>query len=108
MEEEKKYLNNDQVERESWELIGVNVFLKNPEKGRVEMRFAYMPDIEDEFRIKDKEVILTKHVPIYIKRQVVSLIKQVLPGAKVKKKQVQREAPIPITISRKFKRKINE
>ena len=100
---EHKYLNNDQVEREEWELISVQVrFNKGTfESGYIHSVFAYKEEVDDSFILRNGKYVFYKHYPLFVQRQLITYIKEQLPTTKKKAiTRIPREKQKPITITK--------
>lgn len=110
--EEKKtklYLSNEEIEKEEWEIIHIDVRPTGKQKGELhygllDIRFAYKDDIRDTFMYRRSGSIdLGKVYPGFIKRKIISRIKEVLEDKVPKQTRVTNNIinkPSIITIKR--------
>ena len=103
----KLYLSNEDIEKEEWELIGITIIPQDRRCGIVDIKLAYKDDIRDVYTVRNSgNLHLNGVYPNFVKRQIISRIKEVAFGEikKVAKKSdtirtINR--PTPITINRK-------
>lgn len=98
---ESKYLSNEQVEKEEWEILQIIVH-SNITYGGVWVKFAYKADITDNWILTKKgNIQLTKVFPSAIHRKIVSTIKEYNSGKCMTEKKfnkVKRETRLQPTI----------
>jgi len=103
----KLYLSNEDIEKEEWELIGITVMPQDRRCGIVDIKLAYKDDIRDVYTVRNSgNLHLNGVYPNFVKRQIISRIKEVAFGEikKVAKKNTTIRTvnkPTPITINRK-------
>lgn len=80
--EEKKqklYLSNEEIEKEEWEIIHIDVRPRDKRCGLIDTKFAYKEDIQDIYTIQNSgNIHLGKVYPGFIKRKIISRIKEVI------------------------------
>jgi len=99
----KLYLSNEEIEKVNWELISITVKPQDKRCGIVELVLAYVDDIQDIYTVRNSgNIYLNKVYPSFIKRQILSKIKEVIGEKKVTRKTGTRNTvkPTHITIKR--------
>jgi len=100
--EEKRnrvYLTDEEIARTEWEIISITVRPQDKRCGIIDIVLAYADDVQDVYTVrKSGNIHLNKVYPNFVKRQIVSRIKEVI-GEKPTTKKISVK-PTHITIKR--------
>jgi len=96
---ERQYLSDEELAKVNWEIISITVKPQDKRCGIIDLVLAYADDIQDVYTVRlSGNIHLGKVYPSFVKRQIVSRIKEVVEEKPTTKKISVK--PTHITIKR--------